>query len=717
VRTGGENRKERGCGPPLFFFAAAGWWCLALFASIFLSYGTVKAGEPISLYGDWRYQTSSENGDSRQLFTQGYNMYFDDEITEAMGLSGGLRYNRESTEGQITEFLTPNLAFDVSNDIFRFDLSGTATQRKDSEGPDFSDRSWEATWSSAWRREWWPDLRAFYGESSFWDDQSPRVQDRDSSQAGLNVNWKIPIVSAFYSYYDTENTDRAAASQDTNQSHFARLQADRSFWDNRLSIAVSQQYSRSVAEFQFSGDLEESKIPITNITALYEVDETPLEGELDSNDALIDHIKDAAALEIKPDDAANIGLGFGLDFQGADLLYLYTVETLRTDAERAFKWDVYVSDDNFTWTLKSRNIEARDYELAFRRFVIDLPGISSRYIKLVASAWPNETVAFSEIEVFRKATSKHEKTEYEDYLTDVGLSFRLATDLNLTYNLSLETATTDPGSERKRRTQAGTLRWTPSRYFAPGLSISESTEKTTEEKTTEESTDNAPSESEENAWTVPETLNRSYSLVISSQPLDTLDLSTSVTHRESYEDSTKITTSQLVSFYAGAALFPDLDSSLDLTYNTTDHKEDGTETQSYGARWIVTARLSPKLTADLATDYLKTKAETDSDAKSTTLSLTWRPSDDFSLRGTADKTWETDGDKTALSMIASVSPTEKTQFSLSYGFIDSTSTTQSYGVFYSWTISPVFTVQFNGTYRIEEEDSPWSVGGQLTARF
>jgi hypothetical protein len=717
VSARGENKKERGCGPPLFFFVKAGcwWWCLAFFASFLLPHGTGEAAGPIGLYGDWGYQ-KAQNGESWQSITQGYNMYFDNKITEAMAFSGGLRYSSESSEGQITEFWTPNLAFNVSNDIFRLDLSGTANERKDSEGSDFSDRSWEATWSSAWRREWWPDLRAFYGENSFWDDQSPRVQDTDSSQAGLNVDWKTPIASAFYSYFDTEDTNNVAGWQDTNQSHFARLQADRSFWDNRLNVTLSQQYSLSVAEF--NGPVG-TPILINAREALYGIDNTPTEGTLASNQALTDHNKDALAIEIGPLERANIGLKLDRS-QEADLLYLYTVDTLRTEAEKNFRWELYRSDDGSEWKSTDILVVASRYNTAFRRFEIDLPGIASDYIKLVAVETPNQSVGFSEIEVFRKTESEHEKTDYEDYLTDVGLSFRLATDLNLTYNLSLETATTDPGSERKRRTQAGTLRWTPSRYFAPGLSVSESTEKTTDESTEEtpgESTENATSESGENLQTVPETLNRSYSLIVTSQPLDTLDLSTSLTHRESYEDSTKITTSQLMSLYAGAALFPDLDSSLDLTYNTTNNEEDGTKTQGYGARWIVTARLSPKLTTDLTTDYLKSKAETDSDSKSTTLSLTWRPSDDFSLRGSASKTWETDADKMGWSMIASVSPTEKTQFSLSYAFVDSTSTTESYGLFYSWTISRVFTMQLNGTYRIEKEDTPWSAGAQLTARF
>ncbi|OQX61522.1 MAG: hypothetical protein B5M55_08785 [Desulfococcus sp. 4484_242] len=68
-------------------------------------------------------------------------------------------------------------------------------------------------------------------------------------------------------------------------------------------------------------------------------------------------------------------------------------------------------------------------------------------------------------------------------------------------------------------------------------------------------------------------------------------------------------------------------------------------------------------------------------------------------------------------LVLSLVPTQKTQGSLSYTYSDTTSTTESYSFFWSWDISEAFSINFNGSYQIAEEDNKWSIRGQLTARF
>lgn len=644
--------------------------------------------DPISLYGNWQYQKTG-NGETREYFRQSYNVDLESEITEAMTLEGSVRYNRDWTEGQVNELLYPTLDFMVNNDIFRLNLSGTATERMNSEAADMSDRSWNTNLYSAWRRDWWPDLRLSYGEERSWDDQSPHIVDTDSSNFQFDADWDLGMVRTFYNYFYNEGKDRVADSKDTADNHFARLEIKNSFWDNRFTFGFSEQYSNIKREFR--GPVGTPR-PVTAFQGFSGVDDTPLHGTLPENLALIDGDVETSAMEIQPHDMENIGVR--VDRQEVDLIYLYTVENSSRVAQD-FHWDLYVSDDGSDWDLNATDIFP-SYNSSLLRFEFDIPKVKKDYIKLVTVQTPEEAVSISEMDVMCRTESEKEDSTYENFLTDVHLGFRLTTDLNLNYSLSLETGKMDPGSDKDRRNQAGTLAWTPSRYFAPSLSVSENRQ-----------------DYEDQA----DTVSRSYSFMIASAPLSTLDLSIGATRNENYEDDDRQSTTHNYTLYTTAVLFPDLNSSLDLLYGTTDNV-DGEDSRTYGAQCTLTARLSPELTADLTGEYNKNEAETDSESKGGTLTLNWRPSDIFSLRGSGSQTWEKEEDDTTnFNLVLSLVPTHKTQLNLGYSYAYRTSTTQKYNFFWSWMVNRIFSVNVNGSYQIAEEDEPWSISGQLTARF
>ena len=701
-----ELKEEMKRGACLFPFCGEviGVCCLGLLILVaILVWDGVTLADTLGLSGNWQYQQTG-NGENRKSYRQNYNLDFDHEITEAITLSGSTRYNHNRDEGRVTEMLYPTLGFAVTNDIFRLDFSGTATERTNSEGPDQSDRFWDARWDSAWSRDWWPEFRLNYGEERSWDDQRPRVVDKDSSQMALDVDWEtawdIAPARTYYSYYKNEGTDRVTGLDDTNENHYARLELGRSFWANRFTFSFSQQYSSNHGESE--GPIGSPR-PCTIYQCVAGVDDEPDEGTLPVNFNLIDNDYETSALVIEPDEEMNIGVR--VDRQKIDLVYLYTVEDL-LPADQNFTWDLWVSEDGYDWEEIHWVTVLSKYNRSFRRFEIDIPGVKENYLKLVADVTPRHAVAFSEVEVMRRAVSEKEERDFESHTTDLGLGFRLTADLNLHYSLSLDRSESDSSyaenQSQDRRTQAGTLAWTPSPYFSPSLNVSECQENNNGDNETQQ----------------PDTLTRSYSISITSEPLSTLDLSSSVTRSENYEDDKKISTTDSYSLYVTAVLFPDLDSSLDLTYSTTDDEERDENTRTFGARTYLTARLSPKLTADLTGEYNKSMGETDSVSKDATLTLNWRPSDIFSLRGSANYTWEEDeADRSNYTVAMSVLPSDKTQVSLTYSYAQSTSTTENYGISCNWTINRIFSMNLNGSYQIKEDENPWSISGQLAARF
>ncbi|MEA3386267.1 MAG: hypothetical protein U9Q89_07450, partial [Thermodesulfobacteriota bacterium] len=234
----------------LFFWGWAREICSwdMLILSVALVWNSAAWADPISLYGNWQYQKTG-NSESLESFRQNYNVDVESELTEAMTLEGSVRYNRDWTEGRVNELLYPTLDFMINNDIFRFDLSGTATERINSETADMSDRSWDTNLYSTWRRDWWPDLRFSYGEEYSSDDQSIHIVDTDSSNFQFDTDWDLGAVKAFYNYFYNKGKNRVADSKDTTDNHFARLEINNSFWNNRFSFGWSGQYSNIKQEF------------------------------------------------------------------------------------------------------------------------------------------------------------------------------------------------------------------------------------------------------------------------------------------------------------------------------------------------------------------------------------------------------------------------------------------------------------------------------------
>ena len=681
-------------GPLLLFWGRSKRICLLVLfiLSCVLAWDGAARANPLDFYGNWQYQKSG-NGESQESFFQSYNVDFDNKITQAVTYNGSVRYNRNWVEGRVNEILYPTLGLVVDNDIFRLDLSGTSTERMDSEASDMSDRSWDARLFSAWDEDWWPDLRLSYGEERSRDDQSPRVTDTESSRGGLDVDWDAGIVKAFCNYYKNEGTDRVDGSENTSESYLGRLRIADTFWDNRFNFSFSEQYSRMQQEH--TGPIG-TPIKVPSHEGYSGVDSTPDEGALDPNPALVDGNIHETAVEAQPDEDTNIGVELH-SREEVDLIYLYTIDNLDNLGHAAgdFGWDLYVSDDGSDWDVNATDLHPY-YNSSRLRFEFEISAVKKLYLKLVTVQTPSQAVSFSEMETMRRSTSKKEESDYEDYRTDVSFGFRPVTTLNLSYSLSIQAGRPDPGPDQDRRSQAGTLSWTPSRYFGPSLSVSESRQENEDQ---------------------PETLTRSYSLRINSEPLSTLDLSLGVSRNENYKDDEKQSTGYNYTLYTTAVLFPDLNSSLDLLYSTTNNEGRSEDTRTYGGQCTVTARLSPKLTADLTGQYNKTMAETDSESSAGTFTLIWRPSDIFSLRGSTNRTWEDEGDSMQYHLVLSLVPTQKTQGSLSYTYSDTTSTTESYSFFWSWDISEAFSMNFNGSYQITEEDNKWSIRGQLTARF
>lgn len=712
-----------------FLFCAFFIWVLipvSVLLSIFLLKDKACFAAPIGLNANWSYQQMGGDMTSKS-FLQNYNVDFSNEITNAIYMSGAMRYSRSWIEGvNTTTLLNPNLSMGINNDLFRFDLSWVGSERTNSNSSDFSDRSWEASWSSNWQKKWWPRLRFMYGQSYSGDNQSPSLVDSDASHVGANIDWDLSVAQLSYSYFGQKNSDNVTHTENKSDTHSARLQTGGSFWNDRLTLGFSQQCTLSTNNTTaLAGAGGEVVLKDDLISVTSGVNRTPIYGVLSENSALHDSNFNAEALQIPQlTNFDYINIGIIARPQTVDLVYLYTTADISFIAKQ-FAFDLYVSDDGVNWTKKATGT-VYNYNPTFKRFEVSIPRVENKYLKLVVTQTPLSAVSLTEVEAYRREVVTGgflERFQYITYNTDFNLGFRFTNDLNLAYNLSMQDDIQHPtGNNDRRYTRAGSLRWTPTKYFSPTLSASET--KQVYDLTTS-----------------PDTLNRSYALRIASAPLPTLDISTGLTKSEDYQNNKKTSNSYNYNLYAAATLFPDLNASLDMLYNSIDTYGEGQKlttvyvlgstpltqsvneawanaTRTFGSRLTLTARLTPSVTADFTGDYNKSFDALGLTSKSATTTVSWRASDLLSLRGSLGHTWEDQAtDSTFLNMMLSIAPTYKTQASVSYSYAQSTSSAQSYGLFWSWNISRFISFNLNGTYQVTDGKTPWYVGSQLNTRF
>ncbi len=653
---------------------------------------------PLGLSGSWRYM-KSENGTSQETFLQNYNVDFGYDLTEAASLSGSMRYNRYRTDNRITEVYAPVFSMNLRNDIFSANLASSLTERKDSDGPNFSTKTWEFNWNSNWVRPLWPSVRFFFGQSWFSDDQSPKILDTKSYHNGVNLDWEWDSLETFYSYYHSNSKDMVNNSESDDARHFVRGQYSRSFLDNRLGLSLSQQfnYNRNRTE-AWAGPGGTALIKTSVLQAYAGPDNTPATDLPPVASGLINQNTADTAYQATSGETTNIAIR--VDSVQVDLVYLYTETDLGVANATSFSWAIYSSSDGSTWTQETSSA-GFSYDSSFRRFEIHVPSLKVKYVKLVATQPLAFNFYFSEVEAFQEVSGTGTVTlsrYYRTYLTDASVNYHFTDNIDLAYTISLEYSRPSDGADSDRRSQVGSLNWMINPKLSSTFSVSETWQQ------------------DENQ---PETTTRSYSISLNSAPIPTLDISFGITKNDNYEDGDKISSTYNYTIYTTAALFPDLDSSLDLTYTNTENYESNTTTDGYSARLTLTARLTPKLTMDLNSGYSQSSSDgSDTDTVDTNINLTWRPADVFSLRGSAYSRWESDSDDSrGLSLSTGIATTENTQLSLSYSYSYSTSESQTYNGFWSWTISEYLSFQLNGSYQIREDEEPWMVSGQLNARF
>jgi hypothetical protein len=669
-------------------------FCMALLFS--LVKGQNAAAGSFNFNGNWRY-SDTKNGEDN--FGQFYNAAYSGgaSLTDTIDISGYLRYTKTIVEDLSRDWISPGLTLNNKNDIYDFSIYGNYALQKDSNDNQSESWYWSSSLSSSWINPLLPTLAVSYGQrgSTSNSNKGPREDNSSGRTAWQYWNWLKIFYSIDWSRINTPGVDAVGQDRVTQQ---AGLLSNQLFFDNRLSLNFGLNYSNS--KDTLSGQPGEGgfiPLPLLVTEALYEETNELLTGVL-TNDAsfLLTDEDPPLTLVINPaNDPMN--LGFRVDFQRVDLIYLTTLNNIE-DFAANFSWYLYSSDNGIDWELEQVSLPF-DYDVFEQRFEFEIDSLQVRWLKLVAdtsSLLPLQDTEIVVLEVFRKIFSENggptvdEQINRDTYNARFNLSYNLKENMLFSYSFSYndEEGSLDPG--RTTLLNATGLTWTPGRYFSGRISASDNTETRQEGLNTN---------------------TRQYNLSMSSAPLDTFDFSAGAVVLERYEESELLQHLVNYSFASTARLYTDLYGTLDFNYT---QGLSGSTNDNFSERLLLTARLRPTLILNLDQRFSR-EIEASLDEHVIAPNLNWRISDVLSLSDNLTVAWGDEADTIIRNRIAlQIAPNRKNRINFDYGFVDAEVVRHIYAGSWNWLINPLIRFNLRADYLIrEEEEDEWGFSATL----
>ena len=219
-------------------------------------------------------------------------------------------------------------------------------------------------------------------------DGERHIVTRREISASLGSDYTYRNLGAYYggSYLDTEN--RLEGSTSRQVGHSGRLNYSGAFLNQRLFWNALYNINYQNLLTQSSGQGGEVELPVAANAGLSALSDLPVTAKLSSNGLLIDtNLTAGAGVDLglpAPGENAqlrNIGLDF-VNMAEVNRFLLWVDRDLPVEAANSFSWEIYSSTDNIIWK-REATVSPAPFGPFERRFEIDFPAISARYLKVV----------------------------------------------------------------------------------------------------------------------------------------------------------------------------------------------------------------------------------------------------------------------------------------------------------------------------------------------
>jgi len=484
-------------------------------------------------YANFDSTTKNETGDTTRItsssYRQKYNLRLNKGIFPNLRLGAGTLFDKtvtssktNETESDITDtLLSPFVTLDLTTPLYRAGVryNWKEDKNKVSGSPSVSIISEDYRTILGWRPEGFPSMDVRFDRTKNFDKNRSfldTIEDfysldlRYDAIEGLDIRYKPRY---------RELMDNVNASEEQTLIHDGEARYSNQFFNQRLYLYTGYHFTQTQTKLFSQGATNETSLPLSPFSSLSSIDDTPEDGALGSNPALIDGNLTASAginIGLPPlggdDRPRNMGLEFAVATE-IDTLYLWVDRDLPDDIADSFAWGIYVSTDNENWTLV-QTLASAPFGAFQNRFELQFSTISARFIKVVtqplqptvsgASEFPD--IFVTELQAFVRTTVASGGEKFTRTFQTYELNGRLKifdTPL-LYYDSSFFFSRSDPSaSERLNLSNGFSLSHRFSRIFSGNARIFREDAEEEEERT----------------------VSYNYSTTITATPLDTLNTS------------------------------------------------------------------------------------------------------------------------------------------------------------------------------------------------
>lgn len=610
-------------------------WASAAFLGlwVFLGQGQ-EAAANLSYRMLWE---TNENDEGRLLQSYDHRLSFNlgQSLTDRVSATENINYNyRWQQEGEGRETVSPRATLSTSGDIFFSSLSVNSLRNLNSQSSQTDSDTLALTWASRWEKKFVPELLLNYDYSRSSREVNGHLNEDDRQAFGGEVNWDFRLAKVFYSYRRNDSTIQNY--QTIQDSHLAKINAQRAWLAGRLRVAAGHEYGETRSERLFNFSTATTATPAANPTGvLVGTDTTPAAAD-DSTDTLLLPapylLNDlnpllAPAYTVIAGTSDNCLVLDNNNGQQIDHVYLYTLANTPT-MTLGLTWSFYSHDIPNTPWLPMTGVAPPTYDTTNQRFVIVMPAVKAAYIKIVVKldlAVPN--LDFTEVQADRVLHGAIGSTlsmvsDSINNKSNFSLDYKINKAMAFYYSLLLENNELDGITQTELENHSSGLRLQNSAGdLKSNLSYSISRNRYT---------------------TNPEFQTDTYHLDISKVFLPTLTAALGGTHEKYSQAGALLYTRNSYTFYADARLYPDLTSRLDVNYSEQEDfnsASGGSLTDSLRSQFSIGSRLRPSLYVSLSDTYEAQNKDNSPSSKRNAISLSgsWQASEWFSLNGAVQK--------------------------------------------------------------------------------
>ena len=639
---------------------------------LILLVGFASPAPAIDFGAYWDYsQSGAEGVETKHDFRQRYYLRLGEALTfkpsHAIRGEVSVSYTARETDrggGQSgfvgTRVLSPRAKVSLRNDIIWVDLSGNSGQYTNDSGRKRSSGNWSLSMGNAWGGvPLWPEFSFSYSEFVNLGGNLLTPPDLATKQknTSFGLNWDLILAQFSYGYRKGQTINPRSGSTFENQSHFARLDTDGSFWDKRISFKLNQQLGYSSQSSQFEGSsltLEVEGVVREEESSLNPIDSDYLPDILPGQ-SWPDNISIPVDPETGVVDGKRLHIIFntssGIEEQ-IDFLLLSFETALSTELVNNMNWGLYVRDALGDWRYEQEiTIGDGDYNEDDRLLTIPIDREESD-LMIVAENNTGDALSMNKLEAFYVLTREggsSPETSRINSVTTFNLRYRIARNLTSSFNLTqqfTENKSNNIGIRTDRQNLSARLSWIP--FSAVSSSIGFNQYK-------------------EGGDFRSDILNRFYSFSLNTRPMRRVTLGFGGSYRESVQDDLKISYGNTYNLRSSAVLYPTLTAGLGVAYssrNTLDNDDLYSNTTSLSSSFSLSAKLRRRLTAGLSASWRQTEIDSGSSVQTSSggLTISYNPSDILSVRGSYSADFEDlSSNKLSLRAAMKLLETEKTR--------------------------------------------------------